>query len=333
MPLAYAAADPCVTPPPEQPDFASAIFRASPNFNSRMSGEGGKIHMVIIHTCEGNYSGCWSWLVSTQSQVSAHYVVNDDGSEVTQTVKEAKRAWQIAATYDCTLNFSHDCQLNGTQSNHFTIGIEHAGFADVTPWQPGMIDKSAQLVCDMSKRWDIPRDWRHIVGHGQLQPANRTDPGTKWPWAVYIGKIQRYCGELVVDDANARNDTTAAKSSASSNWYASSETTGFYASGYRWADSGASDDPLVFSFYLPEGGQKTVEGWWTAGSNRTSAAKYVALNAAGDTLGMATVDQRSNGGDWQRLGQWTFSAGWNRVLLSRQGPAGAVVVGDAVRVK
>ena len=41
----------------------------------------------------------------------------------------------------------------------------------------------------------------------------------------------------------------------------------------------------------------------------------------------------ANGGDWQRVGQWTFPAGWNRVLLSRRGPAGVVVVGDAVRLR
>ncbi len=340
VPRAYAAAqaDVCPPPPPTgQPDEAGAIWRPSPNFNSRMAPPGGTIHMVIIHTCEGNYSGCWSWLVNTQSQVSAHYVVNDDGSEISNLVHERDRAWQIAATYDCTLNYLHDCtqgQYNGVQSNHFTIGIEHAGFADTTPWATSMIDASAKLVCDMSKRWDIPRDFRHIVGHGQLQPSNRTDPGSHWPWTYYIGKIQRDCGELVVDDDNRYNDTTVVKVQASASWYAATETAGFYAFGYRWADSGpAAGDPLAFSFYLPEAGSKTVEAWWTAGTNRTAAARYLAVTAAGDTLGSVTMDQRTGGGDWQRLGQWSFPAGWNRILLSRSGPSGAVVVGDAVRIR
>lgn len=340
LPMAYAAADPC-TPNPPPPgattDFAGAVWRPSPNFNSRMAPPGGTIHMVIIHTCEGNYSGCWSWLVNTQSQVSAHYVLNDDGSEVSQLVREKDRAWQIGATYHCVNDYNHDCtpgQYEGVQSNHFTIGIEHAGFADTTPWQASMIDKSAQLVCDMSKRWNIPRDWRHIVAHGQLQPENRTDPGPHWPWTTYIGKIQRYCGETVADDDNARNDTTFVKAQFSGNWYRASDTDGFYAFSYRWADSGAStDDPFVFSFYLPQGGARTVEAWWTAGSNRTPQARYIAVTAAGDTLGSATLDQRANGGGWQTVGQWTFPAGWNRVLLSRRGPQGVVVVGDAVRLR
>lgn len=191
---ASAFADKCTTPPPPPAvDFASAIWRASPNFNARATGS--VTHMVIIHTCEGNYSGCWGWLVNTASQVSAHYVVNETGSEVSQLVREKDRAWQIAAYYDCALNAQHDCGLNGVQMNHVSIGIEHAGFAAQDSFPTSQLEKSAQLVCDMSKRWNIPRDSLHIVAHGQLQPANRTDPGPHWPWHRYIGMIRSYCGD------------------------------------------------------------------------------------------------------------------------------------------
>ena len=57
--------------------------------------------MVIIHDCEGNYSGCWSYLASSASGVSAHYVVSSNGGEVSQLVREKNRAWHIAATFDC----------------------------------------------------------------------------------------------------------------------------------------------------------------------------------------------------------------------------------------
>jgi N-acetyl-anhydromuramyl-L-alanine amidase AmpD len=79
------------------------------------------------------------------------------------------------------------------QSNHFTIGVEHAGFASQSAWPVAQIDASARLVCDMTRRWGIPRDRLHIVSHGQLQPHNRTDPGANWPWADYLARIDRYC--------------------------------------------------------------------------------------------------------------------------------------------
>ena len=186
----------CTTPPPPPPpttDQAGAVWRASPNFNSRMSGDGGRIHIVIVHSCEGSYSGCWSWLAQQASGVSAHYVVREDGAEITQLVRESSRAWHIGAIYDSTLNANHDGLLHGVQSNHFTIGVEHAGFARQTTWPAAQIDASARLVCDIAKRWQIPRDRMHIVSHGQLQPYNRTDPGADWPWTEYLARIEQHC--------------------------------------------------------------------------------------------------------------------------------------------
>jgi hypothetical protein len=181
--------DPCL--PPSSVDFAGSIWRPSPNYNTRTTG----ISMIIIHTCEGGYTGCWSWLVNPASQVSAHYVVNESGSEVSQLVREPARAWQIAASYNCALNQNYNCGMNGTQMNHMTIGIEHAGYASQDSFPTSQLQKSAQLVCDITKRQGIPRDSLHIVGHGQMQPANRTDPGPRWPWQRYIGMIRSYCGE------------------------------------------------------------------------------------------------------------------------------------------
>jgi N-acetyl-anhydromuramyl-L-alanine amidase AmpD len=190
-----AETDPCARKPPANPaDHAAAVWRPSPNFNERMAGEGGKVHMVIIHTCEGSYTGCWSWLTNPASQVSAHYVVNEDGTEVSQLVREAQRAWHIGATYADTLNGGHDRHLTGVQSNHFTIGVEHGGYASQASWPVAQIDASAKLVCEVTRRWSIPRDRFHIVGHAQLQPYNRSDPGKSWPWAEYLARIQQHCG-------------------------------------------------------------------------------------------------------------------------------------------
>src|SRR2546422_10934405 len=94
---------PPACPPPDTtaaPDFPSAIWRPSPNFDQRAADSTGVPHMVIIHTCESNYASCWSWLDNPASQVSAHYVVNEDGSEISQLVLEKNRAWHIAALYE-----------------------------------------------------------------------------------------------------------------------------------------------------------------------------------------------------------------------------------------
>lgn len=322
------------------PDYpvSGTIWRPSPNYNSRPSGSIGDVAMVIIHTCEGSYVSCWSWLTNSSAGASAHYVVNESGSEISQLVREASRAWHIGATYDCSRNSSVDCWRNGYSSNHFTIGIEHAGYASQTSFPVGQIDRSAKLSCDISKAYGIPRDRYHYVAHGQLQPYNRTDPGPNWPWTDYLNRINSHCGassgtSIIVDSNNANNNSSQAQMSVSGNWQSSAGTPGYYGSGYWFAPTAAISDAAEFWFYLPSAGTKTIDAWWTSGSNRAPSAPFIAYNASGVEVGRVNVNQQVNGGAWRTLGTWSFSAGWNRVVLSRWTTSGYVVIADAVRVR
>jgi hypothetical protein len=323
------------------PDYAAAVWRASPNFSSRSTG----ITHVVIHTCEGAYAGCVSTLIN--GSVSAHYVVNESGSQITQLVREASKAWHVGATYECSRNGNTDCAKNGVGVNNFAVGIEHAGFGSQASWSSGLLTASAKLTCDITRDHNIPRDRFHIVGHGQLQPYNRTDPGPNWPWAAYLDSVRSYCGDtgggggtppppapgtaIVVDSNNANNDATKARIDIAG-WTSSASTPGYYGSGYWYADTGTGS-AATFNFYLPAAGTRTIEAWWTAGTNRTASATFVAQNASGAELGRRAVSQQSNGQQWVAVGTYAFSAGWNKVVLTRAGAAGKVVIADAIRVR
>ncbi|HZH77287.1 MAG TPA: N-acetylmuramoyl-L-alanine amidase, partial [Archangium sp.] len=318
-------------------DYAPAIWRASPNYNARPAGY--DISMIVIHTCEGGYSGCWSWLANSQSGASAHYVVNESGSEITQLVAETNRAWHVAASYDCGLNGSIMCGLNGQSVNNFSVGIEHGGYASQSSFPAGQIDASAKLSCDISRDRTVVRDSYHIVSHGRLQPATRTDPGPNWPWSTYITKIKEACGEgniptvgLVVDSNNANNDSTKASFTHSANWIAGANA-GYYGNNYLYANAEAVSDPAVFSFFMSAAGTRTIDAWWVAGSNRSASAPFVIINSNGVNLGTVNANQQLNGGKWNTLGTFNFTAGWNKVQLSRWTTAGTVVVADAIQVR
>jgi N-acetyl-anhydromuramyl-L-alanine amidase AmpD len=314
------------------PDYpvSGTIWRASPNYSTRSTG----IHYVIIHTCESGYSGCWSWLTNSSSGVSAHYVVNESGSEISQLVREADKAWHIGANYDCANNGGHDCANNGIQANNLTIGIEHGGYASQTTWPAGQLDASAKLSCDISRGNNIPRDRYHFVGHGQLQPYNRTDPGANWPWTDYMNRINAACGatSIIVDSNNSNNDAAQARYEVSANWSTGSSA-GYYGTGYNFAATEATSDPATFWFYLPAAATKTIDAWWVAGTNRSTTAPFIAYNASGAEVGRVSVNQQLNGGKWNAIGTWSFSAGWNKVQLSRWTTGGYVVIADAVRVR
>lgn len=336
------------TPAVAGPDYAEAMWRPSPNYSSRPSGVNPS--MVIIHTCEGAYAGCWGWLKSTESGVSAHYVVNESGTEITQLVRESSKAWHIAATYDCSRNGNYACNLNGQGSNNFTIGIEHGGFESQTTFPAGQIEASARLVCDITRDHNIPIDRNHIVGHGQLQPWNRIDPGPNWPWAQYIDRIREICAgdtvpppddppppsgpvNIVIDSNNANNQSSVAQVTVGSSWTSASSTPGYYGTGYWYGDTGATDDAVSFKFYLASAGTHTIAAWWTQGTNRSTAAQFVSFDANGVQVGSTTTNMQTNGSQWVSLGTANFSAGWNRVELRRRGSTGKVVIADAVRIQ
>ncbi len=317
------------------PDYAASVWHPSPNFNSRPSGT--DVSMIIIHTCEGNYAGCWGWLANSASGVSAHYVVNEGGTEISQLVRESDRAWHVGASYDCGLNGSVSCGLNGTSVNHFSVGIEHGGFASQASFPAGQIDASAKLSCDISKGQGIVRDSFHIVAHGRLQPATRTDPGPNWPWTSYISKIKSYCGDggtptgaIVVDSNNANNNAANARFSTVGAW-TDGYSTGYYGSGYYFAATEAVSAPAVFEFYLAAAATKTIDAWWVAGTNRAPSAPFIITTSSGNVT--VNVNQQANGSKWNTLGTFSFPAGWNKVQLSRWTTAGYVVMADAIQVR
>ena len=318
---------------------AGAIWTPSPNYNSR---NGAEADFVIIHTCEGTYSGCWGWLTNSSAGVSAHYVVNDNGSEVRQLVDEANRAWHIGASYDCANNFGEACWRNGTSMNTVSVGIEHAGFASQTSWNTTMLQRSAELTCGITQRHGIVRDAYHIVGHGQLQPANRTDPGANWPWSDYLQRIATACGDTTggpttgtaytIDSNDAANIPGVTEMTVSANWTSSANVAGYYNTGYWVAQTEAVSDPARFRVNLSADTCYEVQAWWTSAADRAPSAPFIWYDSSGAELGRANVDQRALGGQWNTLGYGIFTPGWNQVILSRWTTLGAWVVADAVRL-
>jgi len=139
--------------------------------------------------------------------------------------------------------------------------------------------------------------------------------------------------EVVIDNDNARNDTSKFYFQSSTNWLTSASNAGFYGTHYHYASTQAVSDGASFYFYLPAAATRTVEAWWTTSSNRSTTAPFVVYNAAGTELGRTSVNQQLNGARWNVLGTYNFTAGWNRVVLSRWTTSGYVVVADAVRIR
>jgi subtilisin family serine protease len=138
-------------------------------------------------------------------------------------------------------------------------------------------------------------------------------------------------GRIIID-SNDNNNGANADHVPPADWNVGSYGS-YYGTGYYWHAAEASSDAVTFRFYLESAERKTVYAWWTQGSNRTSAAPHIAYNSNGQKLGTIYEDQRANGGQWNGVGTWNFTAGWNEVKVSHWTGAQGMVVADAIMVE
>lgn len=141
----------------------------SPNWDERQL----PITMVVLHYTEmASAADALARLTDPAAKVSAHYLISEAG-EVIRLVDEDKRAWHAGVSY----------WRGHPDVNSASIGIEldhpgHAGgyraFADAQ--FEALVPLLARIVHD----YDIPR--ANVVGHSDVAPARKIDPGELFPW-------------------------------------------------------------------------------------------------------------------------------------------------------
>ena len=147
----------------------------SPNFDNRRSPP----DMLVLHyTGMRTADEAVARLRDPEAKVSAHYVVDEDGS-ILRLVAEERRAWHAGK----------GVWQGETDCNAASIGIEivnpghefgYRGFPEV------QIDAVIRLIGDIRSRWTIP-DAR-IIGHSDLAPERKQDPGERFPWKRLAGE-------------------------------------------------------------------------------------------------------------------------------------------------
>ena len=141
----------------------------SPNFDDRQL----PVSMIVLHyTGMPDAEGALNRLRSPEAKVSAHYLVKEDG-EVIQLVDEEKRAWHSGRSYWRGI----------TDVNSASVGIEIVNPGHEFGYRPFPDEQIASvipLVADIKERHGIGRG--NIVGHSDVAPARKEDPGELFPW-------------------------------------------------------------------------------------------------------------------------------------------------------
>ncbi|HTI30524.1 MAG TPA: N-acetylmuramoyl-L-alanine amidase [Sphingomonas sp.] len=146
------------------------IDTPSPNFDERKS----PVTMLVLHyTGMPTCAEAVARLTDAEAKVSSHYLVAEDG-QIMRLVAEEKRAWHAGKSW----------WRGVTDINSASIGIEICNPGHEFGYRPfpdAQIDALIPLVADIVQRYGITRG--NIVGHSDIAPSRKQDPGELFPWA------------------------------------------------------------------------------------------------------------------------------------------------------
>ncbi len=156
----------------------------SPNFDARPAGE--TVRLIVVHAISlppAQFGGPGVLQLFTNTldpaahpyyatiqhlRVSAHFFIRRDG-ELIQFVHPDLRAWHAGAS----------CWNGRERCNDFSIGIELEG-CDTLPFEAVQYERLAWLIEVLRLRYPIEA----VVGHCDIAPGRKTDPGPCFDWAA-----------------------------------------------------------------------------------------------------------------------------------------------------
>jgi N-acetyl-anhydromuramoyl-L-alanine amidase len=177
--------------------IAGATQRSSPNQDCRPEGQ--EIDLLVIHNISlppGEFGGPWIddlfmnrldpeahpyFATIASHQVSSHLLIRRDG-EIIQYVPLHMRAWHAGES----------CFNGRNRCNDFSIGIELEG-SDNSKFSDAQYRSLAKVTSDIQREYPAITTER-ILGHSDIAPGRKTDPGPEFDW-------QRY--KRLIDDATA----------------------------------------------------------------------------------------------------------------------------------
>ena len=146
----------------------------TPNFSKR-SRNSKKIKFLIIH-----YTGMQSRRVSLKRlqnpkyKVSCHFLVDRKG-EVVKLVDEKKTAWHAGKS-----KWKSFVNLN---KNSIGIELVNKGHKyGYEKFSKNQINSLVRLCVYLKKKYHIKK--QNILGHSDIAPLRKRDPGEKFPWEI-----------------------------------------------------------------------------------------------------------------------------------------------------
>lgn len=136
------------------------------------------VDAVVLHdTASEGVDSVFAWFSNPESQASAHYLIDRDGTTY-RLVAEERKAWHAGAS-----------MLHGRDDvNQFSIGIELVDKTD-DPYPDAQLQALTELTVEICTRHRIPLN--RIVAHSDIAvPRGRKqDPGGDFDWFSFLAVV------------------------------------------------------------------------------------------------------------------------------------------------
>ncbi len=139
-----------------------------------------RVLFLVLHYTVGDFNNALRVLTQPSSApVSSHYLVSENPVRTYQLVDESRRAWHAGPSH----------WRGHTQLNASSIGIEIVnrggtqgpdGTTVFQPFPQAQVDEVIALCREIVQRHRIRPE--RIVGHSDIQPQGKQDPGPLFPW-------------------------------------------------------------------------------------------------------------------------------------------------------
>ena len=158
------------------------ILNYSPNFNSRKRNYK-EIKFIIFHyTGMQSETAAIKKLTKIQSGVSSHYFIKNNG-EIISMVPDLYIAWHAGVSF-----WKDESFLN---KNSIGIEISNPGHTfNYKKFSKEQIKSIVKVGKFLISKYKIKP--QNILGHSDIAPFRKRDPGEKFPWKYLAKKKNRY---------------------------------------------------------------------------------------------------------------------------------------------
>ena len=152
--------------------LSKITYKYSPNFNNYKRNKSDIKFLIIHYTGMRKEKDAIERLINIQSEVSSHYFIKYNG-KIIQLIPDLYTAWHAGKSAWGKKKLLND----------FSIGIEisntghNYGYKN---YKKKQITALIKLLRNLKKKYKIKSE--NILGHSDIAPVRKKDPGEKFPW-------------------------------------------------------------------------------------------------------------------------------------------------------